>query len=171
MLARSAKVFSYEANTACGRSVPIPLAELLERVWVAGKNGFPFWEIDRSANNLEVLFPDDPSIPLINNELLKRCVVRDPADCGLKTALALSGRVKDVLEEIQNQSKYRRDGAPTWSCQIGGRGKYRDNMGANYSIRGYRQGGAADQQNALFQVMVCEHCKHAELLLAGFGTN
>jgi hypothetical protein len=98
-------------------------------------------------------------------------VVRDPADCGLKTALALSGRVKDVLEEIQNQSKYRRDGAPTWSCQIGGRGKYRDNMGANYSIRGYRQGGAADQQNALFQVMVCEHCKHAELLLAGFGTN
>ena len=129
-----------------------PLGKVLLSM-IAGRNGFPFWEFDRAENNLEMLFPTDPFMSLINNELLSQCIVREEKDCKLRTSVDLRSKVDALIAEITTRRGYRSDDALSWSCQVCGKGKYRDKLGSNYIMKAYRGGGPASEQNVYLHVL------------------
>src|SRR5713226_3430941 len=98
---------------------PLDIYPLGKVLWsmISGRNGFPFWEYQKEDNNLEKLFPHDPSMPLIN-DLLGRCVVREEKDCLLSSAVDLRSAVDELIEQIiRDRSGRRPDGAETWPCR------------------------------------------------------
>ena len=54
---------------------------------IAGRDGPVYWEFDRPGNNLDMMFPEDPSMRYVN-EVLSHCIVREERDC-VKTAEGL----------------------------------------------------------------------------------
>ena len=72
-----------------------PLGKVLWSM-ISGKNGFPFWEYDRDANNLEKMFPDDPNMPLVNTFLAK-CIVREERDCLFSTVAMMHKELDELI--------------------------------------------------------------------------
>jgi serine/threonine protein kinase len=137
-----------------------PLGKVLWSM-MSGQNGFPFWEYAEDDNSLEKLFPDDPSMPLVN-ELLAKCVVRREKDCRLSSVLDLLSEVNDLIDKIKARRGYRPDAAQTWPCRVCGKGNYQ-NGGLRHQVKGYRQGGPVTLQEVVLNVYLCDHCGHAEL--------
>jgi serine/threonine protein kinase len=129
---------------------------------IASRRGFPREDFGRDENNLERMFPDDPAMPLVNG-ILAQCVVGEEKDCSLSSALKLRAAVDDVIKKIKARKSYRPVGAEAWPCQVCGKGSYRDLLGGNVIVRGYRPGGPASGQEHSFHVLVCDHCSHGEL--------
>lgn len=140
-----------------------PLGKVLWSM-IAGRNGFFREEYRNDENNLARLFPDDPTMPLIN-DLLDQCVVRNERECALHTALDLRIAVDGLIDKIKARRGQKTDGADTWPCRLCGKGNYR----ATHTILlGQISGHAVTDRNPL-AVYVCDNvnCRHAEL----FGTN
>jgi serine/threonine protein kinase len=137
-----------------------PLTKVLWSM-IAGQNGFPFWEYKRDENNLESLFPADPTMKLVNDRILATRIVRDEQDCN-GVAITLAAQVDQLIEYIRFMRGYKNDKAETWPCKICGRGKY-SSIGPRYQIKGFREGGPVLLQNQSLYVSVCDHCGHAEL--------
>jgi len=78
---------------------------------------------DRPTFNLVTLFPDEPWMTRINDDILSRCVVDDEAKCELKNA-------GDLLKVVQEHLHILRHGGVTLdsrilrSCGVCGQGKY-----------------------------------------------
>ncbi len=73
---------------------------------IAGRDGFGFWEYQTDENNLELLFPGDENMHLVN-QLLSSCIVRRPESC-LPTAKALKEAVDATIHQIRIQETTRR---------------------------------------------------------------
>src|SRR5260370_35855910 len=99
-----------------------PLGKVLWSM-VAGRNGFPYWEFAEPANNLEKLFPTEPTMSLVN-ELLAKCVVRHEKDCSLSTVKDLLIEVDGLIDKIKARRGQRPDGSATWPCRVCGKGTY-----------------------------------------------
>ena len=98
---------------------PLDIYPLGKVLWsmISGRNGFPFWEYNEDANNLEKLFPNDPNMSLING-LLAKCIVRREQDCALSSAHKLRSGVDDVIAQIKTRRGYRSAGADMWPCML-----------------------------------------------------
>ena len=142
---------------------PLDIYPLGKVLWsmISGRNGFSFWEYKIKANNLEVLFPNDRDMPLVN-ALLAQCVVREEEEC-LSSASALLDIVEKCIEQVtNNQSHYRPQGAETWPCRMCGRGHY--HAVSPVSILGQITG--ATLTTAFRIVYSCVKAGHAELFKA-----
>jgi hypothetical protein len=149
-----------------------PLAKVLWSM-ISGRNGFPFWEYDRETNNLEQLYPDDPSMPLVNG-FLGKCIVREEKDCRVTTAEIMRQEVENLIHEIKEKRGPRPDGAETWPCRVCGKGTYhKATTPAAISLP--TQGlplilaqitGGAVTDRLPFAIFVCDYCGHAELFKA-----
>jgi serine/threonine protein kinase len=142
-----------------------PLGKVL---WclVSGRHQLQLWYFDRPAqgsrpaNNLEVLFPDDPAMVIINS-ILRKCVVEEEKDC-LKTAAEVLTEVDRAISTLRLQGQ-RIPGA-LWRCRVCGVGRYVQERGSSripYEIR-------ADVQEGAFRysVFVCDTCKSVQFFRA-----
>ncbi len=139
-----------------------PLGKVLW-LMISGRNGFSYWEYDLPENDLTIMFPEVPLMVLINSQVLAQCVVRHEKDCKITTAIDLRSKVDSLISEITARQGYRPANAKIWPCRLCGKGHYTDMLGANYIMKAYREGGPADLQTINFHVLICDHCKHAEL--------
>jgi serine/threonine protein kinase len=137
-----------------------PLAKVLWSM-IAGQNGFAFWEYDHDENNLEKLFPNDPTMHLVNSQILSKCIVRNEKDCD-GSASSLLSMVETLISHIKLSRGFRVAGASTWPCRVCGMGNYRSG-GYAHRLRAHRQGGPPQEQELVLNVYVCDHCGHAEL--------
>jgi hypothetical protein len=133
---------------------------------ISGHNGFPYWEYAEDDNNLERMFPDDPSIPLVN-KVLAKCVVRHEKDCRFSTALDLLSEVDDLIKQIKLSRGQRPEGAETWLCRVCGKGSYHPAsppVGFHRGPMMFAQipGGSVSDERA-FSISMCDHCGHTEL--------
>jgi len=139
-----------------------PLGKVL---WcmIAGRQGLEYWYFDRKVranfppNDLEMLFPDDPTMAAVN-KLLSRCIVEHEENC-LKSAHDLLSMVNQLIAMLR--SPYERPGnALSWLCRVCGRGRYLAPP-THQSIMSVRSGvGQAEHD---IDVYVCDYCKHAEV--------
>jgi len=149
---------------------PLDIYALGKVLWsmIAGRNGFPFWEYQKLDNDLERLFPNNPSMPLVNG-LLARCVVREEKDC-LASAIDLRSAVDDLIEQIAAYDSGRRpDGAEAWPCRICGKGKYRPlspRSGSGPVLVLAQVPGSIPNDQHPFSIFICDDCGHAELFKA-----
>jgi serine/threonine protein kinase len=123
-----------------------PLAKVLWSM-ISGRNGFPFWEIDRDENNLEKMFPADPMIPSVNR-LLTKCIVREEQDC-IWRAHGMLDQIDRLINQVRRGNQ-RPDDSDRWPCRICGRGYYVEvhfPRSASFPFTAY----------------VCDHCGHAEM--------
>jgi len=103
-----------------------PLGKVL---WcmVSGRQTLDFWYFDRRAkgnrpsNNLEDLFPGDPSMQIVN-EILSKCVVEDEDNC-LRSAVELLSLVDQAIARLRSTGLRPVDGSP-WPCRVCGKGNY-----------------------------------------------
>lgn len=150
-----------------------PLGKVLWSM-ISGRNGFPFWEYATDDNNLETIFPDDPSMPLVN-EILAKCVVRHEGECRYSTALDLLSAVDNLIKQIRSRRGQRPDGAETWPCRVCGRGTYhlasQSGAGAGPAalLMLAQISGASVGDRRPFKISICDHCGHAELFKAYAG--
>jgi serine/threonine protein kinase len=149
-----------------------PLGKVLWSM-ISGKNGFPFWEYDRDANNLEKMFPDDPNMPLVNTFLAK-CIVREERDCLFSTVAMMHKELDELIYKVKERRGPRPDGAKTWPCRVCGKGAYHPAAtpaGAPVDMRGQplmlaQITGVGITDRVPFSIFVCDHCGHAELFKA-----
>lgn len=130
-----------------------PLAKILWSM-ISGRDGFPFWEIDRDENKLEKLFPLDPMMPQVSH-VLTQCIVREEADCK-SSARGLLESVAKLIESARSAGQKPDDGG-TWRCRMCGRGHYVETkvaMHASVIGRGDR---------VPFKLYACDSCGHAEM--------
>jgi serine/threonine protein kinase len=126
---------------------------------IAGVNGFPFWEYDRTENNLEGMFPEDPSIKFVN-EVLSRCIVREEQDC-VQTAEGLLELVDKALDNVILSDRRRRDDRQ-WLCLVCKKGHYgREKVG-------WRPRDFVDEKNSTVRMpdltaFFCDYCGHMQL--------
>jgi serine/threonine protein kinase len=137
-----------------------PLAKVLWSM-IAGRNGFSFWEYQREENNLEILFPNDPLMALVNEHILSTRIVREEKECN-GSAEFLGLQVERLINYIKDRQGYKPDNADAWPCKVCGRGKYKSD-GPKYQIKGFREGGPVLLQNQSFFASVCDYCGHVEL--------
>jgi len=152
-----------------------PLGKVLWSM-LTGRNGFPFWEFDKEDNNLEKLFPNDHSMPLVNG-LLARCIVREEKDC-LSSTMELCSAVDVLIEQVEAYHEgFRPGGAETWPCRVCRKGKYipatPPDFDQDHGIAAPLRGGAVRvlaqvmgagvSDRAAFSIYVCDRCGHAEL--------
>ena len=130
-----------------------PLAKVLWSM-ISGREGFPYWEIDRDENNLEKLFPGDVLMPRINR-LLAKCVVRDESACVL-TARDLLNEIDRLIESGRSAGQKPEDGDP-WPCRMCGRGHYSETKSVMMAF----VGGTSNR--VAFRVCACDRCGHAEM--------
>ena len=88
---------------------------------IAGVNGFPYWEYNRPENNLERMFPEDPSIKCVN-EVLSKCIVREERDC-VQTAEGLLELVDKAINNVIRLDRRTPDKAQ-WLCLVCKKGHY-----------------------------------------------
>ncbi len=137
-----------------------PLTKVLWSM-IAGQNGFAFWEYDHDENNLEKLFPNDPTMHLVNSLILSRCIVRNEKDCD-GSASSLLSMVETLINHIKASRGFKAAGVSTWPCGVCGVGNYRSG-GYAHRLKAHRQGGPPQEQELVLNVYVCDHCGHAEL--------
>ncbi len=137
-----------------------PLAKVL---WcmIAGENMLRYWEYESEENNLAQLFPYDTLMPLINDRIFAKRIVRHEDACD-GSASSLLSAVDDLISQIEKRRGFKPDGATNWFCQICGRGVYQIS-GMNYTMEAIRHGGSINSQILKLDVCVCDHCGHAEL--------
>jgi hypothetical protein len=147
-----------------------PLGKVLWPM-ISGRNGFPFWEYDREANNLEKMSPDDPDMPLVNR-LLAKCVVREEKACRFSTVKEMQLDVDALIDQIKSRRGHRPDGAETWPCCVCGKGTYHPALpppDAAPHLRAARPlmlaqiPGGTQSDRQPFSIFVCDHPGHAEL--------
>ena len=143
-----------------------PLAKVLWSM-ISGRNGFPFWEWNRDENNLETMFPDSTIMPLINRNIISRCIVREEKDCSIRFAPALLQEIDTLIDQGRCVAQ-RIDGENTWPCRICGRGRYHPAsapIGTRFgppAVSAQFSGGTVSDRES-FSISVCDHCGHAEL--------
>jgi serine/threonine protein kinase len=135
-----------------------PLAKTLWSM-IAGRNGFPFWEWDRPENNLEALFPHDPLVAMINQQVIAKCIVREERDC-----IGSAPRLLTVVDELiaaGTSLGERPTGAVRWRCRMCQEGSYER---VPTLLLAQMPGRGLDNQNTL-AIYVCNNpsCGHAEL--------
>jgi len=137
-----------------------PLAKVL---WcmISGENMLPYWEYESEENNLAQLFPYDTLMPLINEHIFAKRIVRYENGCD-GSARNLLSAVDGLIDQIEKKRGYKPDGATNWFCQICGTGVYQIS-GMNYTMEAIRHGGSINSQILKLDVCVCNHCGHAEL--------
>lgn len=117
----------------------------------------------KQEHNLEVLFPGDPDMPIVNR-LLDRCLVEDETKC-LRSAGELLPLLDDSIIEIhRGGAMLDANGRFCHPCRICGKGDYRmvyDNVTAR-KTEGYIS------QDVRFHVFVCSVCGHYEFFVPGF---
>lgn len=138
-----------------------PLAKVLWSM-IAGVNGFSYWEYQSEENNLEKIFPDDPIMPMVNERIFSKRIVRHAQECD-SSAKSLREQVQELIREIKASRGYKSDAANIVRCRVCGRGNYQLNTSLNHQLRGFRQGGPVSSQEIVLNVCVCDHCGHAEL--------
>lgn len=140
-----------------------PLGKVL---WcmVSGRHQLPYWDWDRSAEgsipayNLEHLFPDDPTMPVINS-LLAKCVVREKANC-IKTAAELLAQVDKAITQIRGLGLKSEDAAP-WLCMVCKKGYYRKEQSLVW--RGeFFVASTGGNATTMTEVYFCDRCGHME---------
>src|SRR5258708_3433558 len=57
-----------------------PLGKVLWSM-ISGRDGVSFWEWNRDENNLEKMFPNNLMMPLVNRDILSKCIVREEKAC------------------------------------------------------------------------------------------
>lgn len=127
---------------------------------ISGRDGFPSWDYDHAENNLAVHFPDDPAMPIVNNLILRRCLVRDEKDC-IKSATGFLQLVDAAIWSLRSSGEKPDDPAESWPCKICGKGRYRPEersasiqyLNGNGAIGGYHE----------IDVYVCDNCNHFEI--------
>jgi hypothetical protein len=129
-----------------------PLGKVLWSM-IAGRNGFPYWELNRNDNNLEKIFPNDPFMPRVNR-ILSQCIVREESDCVL-SARGLLVEVDRLIELAGSIGQRPEDGDP-WPCRMCGRGRYSETT----SMISAFIDNSSDRTH--FRVYKCDHCAHVE---------
>jgi serine/threonine protein kinase len=97
-----------------------PLAKVLWPM-IAGLDGFSYWRYARDENNLEQMFPDDPLMPLINRNILARCIVEEEPDCTLR-AHGLLDEIDKLIVQARRPGQKPENNEP-WMCRMCGRGR------------------------------------------------
>ena len=97
-----------------------PLGKVLWSM-IAGRDGPVYWEYDRPGNNLETMFPEDPSMRYVN-KVLSRCIVREEEAC-VKTAEGLLILVDEAIDNITHLDRRTRNAAE-WQCLVCKKGHY-----------------------------------------------
>jgi hypothetical protein len=142
---------------------PLDIYPLGKVLWsmISGRNGFPFWEYEEDANNLERTFRTIRPCPSLTASW-RNVWCEKEKDCSLSFAQELRSAVDDVIAQIDTLRGYRPDGAQSWPCRVCGRGNYQ-NGGQSHEVKGYREDGPWDLKNITLEVYVCDYCGHAEL--------
>ena len=138
-----------------------PLGKVLWSL-IAGRDGFVLWDDYKTPNkNLEVLFPNDPAMGLVN-QILAKCIVRNEGDC-IESARELHDDVAGLIAKLKRGAQ-RIDGARTWPCRMCGQGSYQQHASTLFSqLR--KSAYAADDGVFGFLPFVCDHCKHVEFFM------
>jgi len=139
-----------------GRLDVYPLGKVLWSM-VAGKNGFMREDWNRPENDLGKVFPDNPSMRLING-ILERSVVREEKDC-IKSAVDLLPLVEDAVAQLRKGAE-KPDQGP-WPCRVCGKGEYRP-------VKRLQSNQAIDEANSTtawidLRLYVCDQCKHVQI--------
>jgi serine/threonine protein kinase len=153
-----------------------PLAKVLWSM-IAGRNGFPYWDPERSEYDLKLLFPESKAEMTAVNVLLKECIQRDERDCQITTGQALLDGVDELTKEIRLIRRGERPpGAVMWACRSCGNGHYR---AAIHSQPGGKFPYKVDAtviapgrniiDTAKFDVYRCDNCGHVELFAPRFS--
>lgn len=138
-----------------------PLGKVLWSM-ISGVNGFPYWEFAEDDNNLEKLFPGDPSMPLVN-ELLAKCISRYEKDCRLSIASDLLLEVDRLISSVRTRSRFRPKGEDRWPCQVCGKGNYQSGSPRQHVVEAYYWTNSATKDKRDLRVSICDHCGHVEL--------
>jgi hypothetical protein len=137
-----------------------PLGKVL---WcmISGRHQLQFWYFDKPergsvpANNLEVLFPDDPAMRVINSVLAK-CIVEDEAAC-LTTAAELLTEVDRAITQLRGLGTKPEDGS-SWWCTVCKKGYYQK---TNLMWRArFNTVPGGIEENPKMEIYFCDHCGH-----------
>jgi hypothetical protein len=96
---------------------------------IAGRSRLNLWYFEKAAtrsvpaNNLELLFPEDPGMKVVNG-LLKKCVVEHQEQC-LTSASDLLSEVDRAISFVVGVGRKPDDGS-AWLCTVCGKGYYQD---------------------------------------------
>jgi serine/threonine protein kinase len=133
-----------------------PLGKVL---WcmVAGRPQLPFWYFNKPAYNLEILFPDDPAMRVIN-ALLGDCVVEEKDKC-LKTAAELLIRVDQTIALIRGLGLKPEDRS-SWLCMACKKGYYRGDQFLMWRPQGIYTPTTGMPLSPVAEVYACDHCGH-----------
>jgi serine/threonine protein kinase len=136
-----------------------PLGKVL---WcmVSGQPTLDLWYFNRCArgarpsNNIEDLFPGDPSMHVVN-EILSKCVVEEEDNC-IKSADELLHLVDQAVAFLRSPGLRPSGGVP-WPCGVCGKGHYLPQGARILELPGYPQ--------MHLDVFICDNtaCSHVEL--------
>jgi len=125
---------------------------------VAGAPFLRFWYYDDPEFNVEKMFPDDPSIRLVN-PLLAKCVVEREKDC-LPDAGALLAEIDKVLPIVQRGGELLGEEIKR-PCRVCGVGEYEAFPEGEIENSLVRK--PAGQRG--MKMFTCKHCGHVQLFL------
>jgi serine/threonine protein kinase len=134
-----------------------PLGKVLWSM-VAGRDGPVYWEYNRPGNDLETMFPEDPSMRHIN-EVLSHCIVREESDC-VKTAEGLIVFVDETINEIAHLDRRTRDRGE-WLCLVCKKGYYgKEKLG--WRSRDFVTETNNNAQIGDLTAYFCDYCGHVQ---------
>jgi hypothetical protein len=117
----------------------------------------------RAENNLEVLFPNDPNMTLVNR-VLSRCITEEQDQC-LDDASKLLPIVEETLSLIEKGAQpldARRQ------CLVCGKGSYLPHGSTLSVVKTDKLGRTSG--NTLLSAFLCNVCKHFEFFAPGYPT-
>ncbi|MBC7821183.1 MAG: protein kinase [Planctomycetaceae bacterium] len=128
---------------------------------ISGMKTLQLWYFDKPRFDVEKLFPDSAYINLAN-ELFKKCIVEEEADC-IPSADDLLSEVDRALSRIQRGGTLLRDNIAR-HCGVCGIGQYtlkiKGDEGDHVQLTNF---GMQPRGMASFKVFCCDHCGHVQL--------
>ena len=128
-----------------------PLGKVLWSL-ISGRPMLPFWYHRKPENDLTKLFPNDPTMHLINS-ILDKCVVEQAENC-LESAGKLLSMVGQYTEMLERGGQLLDDGIPR-PCRICGIGTYRIEPHGITLIEKH--------PGLTAKVYTCDHCGNVQL--------
>lgn len=134
---------------------------LAKVIWftISGKHPFHLWYFNADEDNLEVQFPGDPAMQIVN-ELLSECIVEKEKDC-LADANILLRRIDRAIIRIRDGGRVLYgDGLLNWNCQICANGMYERIV--DRDVTSARNFGLQPTGSRGFLIYKCNHCGHLQ---------
>ncbi len=132
---------------------------------ISGQSRLPLWYFRKDPFNLEMLFPDDPLMAMVNM-LLAKCVVEEQKDC-LESAKELLQETDRLMVALEYGTEPIGDGLKR-ACKVCGEGKYslRDSSDRTW----LHNFGLAPTGYSTFKVCICDYCGHVQLFFCEHDT-